>query len=68
MPKQRKWTTVIYFVLGLLVGGITGLIAGVLFFDDRPDLIVAATVAGALLFGVLGIVFKERVIELFPWY
>lgn len=68
MPKQGKRTTVIYFVLGLLVGGITGLIAGALLFHDRPGLIVAAAVAGALLFGVLGILFKEHLIEFFPWY
>lgn len=68
MPKQGKWTSVLYFGLGLLVGGITGLIAGAVLFDDRPGLVVVVTVAGALLFGVLGILFKERLVEFFPWY
>ena len=68
MREPRKWATLLYFALGLLVGGVAGLIAGVLLFEDRPTWITAATVVGALLFGALGIAFKERLLEFFPWY
>lgn len=68
MPEQRKRASLVYFALGLVVGGLAGLIAGVLLFEDRPVSVAAAAAAGALVFGVLGIVFKERVVEFFPWY
>lgn len=68
MPEQRKRAALVYFALGLVVGGLAGLIAGVLLFEDRPVSVAAAAAAGALVFGVLGIVFKERVVEFFPWY
>jgi hypothetical protein len=57
-----------YFMLGLVVGGFAGLIAGVLLFENRSGSVIAAAAAGALVFGVLGILFKERVVEFFPWY
>jgi hypothetical protein len=69
MPEQRKRAVlVVHFALGLVVGGLAGLIAGVLLFEDRPVSVVAVAAAGALVFGVLGIAFRERVAEFFPWY
>ena len=67
MPKQGRRAPV-YFALGFLVGGLAGLIAGVLLFEGRPGSVVAVAAAGALVFGVLGILFRERVVEFFPWY
>jgi len=67
MPEQGR-RAVVYFALGLVVGGLAGLIAGVLFFENRPGSVLAAAGVGALVFGVLGILFKDRVVEFFPWY
>ena len=68
MANQEKESALLYFVLGLVIGGLTGFIAGILVFENRPGSLIAVTVAGALVFGVLGIVFKDRVVEFFPWY
>lgn len=68
MAKQGKRAALLYFVLGLVVGGLAGLIAGVLLFENRPGSVVAVAAAGALVFGVLGILFRDRVVEFFPWY
>jgi zinc transporter ZupT len=67
-PERRKRTTFVYLVLGSVVGGIAGLIAGALLFENRPMLVEAAAAAGALIFGVLGVLFKERVVEFLTWY
>lgn len=68
MPRKERRRAVLFLVVGLLVGGLAGLIGGILLFENRPGLLVAAAGAGALVFGVLGILFKERVLEFFPWY
>ena len=68
MPKKEKREAVVYFVVGLLLGSLAGLIAGILLFENRPWLVTSTAAAGALVFGVLGILFKELVAEFFPWY
>lgn len=68
MPRKEKRAAILFLVAGLLVGGLAGLIGGVLLFENRPWLLVAAAGAGALVFGVLGILFRERMLEFFPWY
>ena len=68
MPRKEKRAAVLFFVAGLLVGGLAGLIGGILLFENRPGLLIVAAAVGALVFSVLGILFKERMLEFFPWY
>jgi membrane associated rhomboid family serine protease len=68
MLGKENRSAIAFFGLGLLVGGAAGLIGGTVLFEDRPGLVVATAAAGGIIFGVLGLLFKERVVEFFPWY
>jgi hypothetical protein len=68
MAKNGKRSVLAFLALGLLVGSLAGLIGGVLLFESRPWLLVASAAAGALVLGALGLLFRERVLEFFPWY
>lgn len=45
MPTKGKRAAVVYFVLGLVVGSLAGLIAGVLLFENRPSLVTSTAAA-----------------------
>jgi len=62
------WQKIGFFALGAVVGGATGYIGAITFIAERTWVVAVLTVTGTLLFGVLGIWLRERVIELFPWY
>jgi hypothetical protein len=68
MLRKEGRSAVVFLGLGLLVGGAAGLIGGTMLFEDRPGLVVATAAAGGIVFAVLGLLFKERVVEFFPWY
>jgi hypothetical protein len=57
----------VYFLVGTLIGGLLGLVTGIVLHQEfRPPVFWFAA-GGALLFGILGVVFKDDLLHFIPW-
>jgi zinc transporter ZupT len=67
MTKEERRNALIYFVLGAVVGVVGGFIVGFMVYEAVNPALWWITAGSGLASGLLGIVLKENMAELWSW-